>query len=71
MSQAPHVHSVEEVHSNINRIEHNSAGQGPGPSGKHGGAPTGIEGGSGGNEVTGGDVVPRTKGGDWISHRGE
>jgi hypothetical protein len=71
MSMAPHVHHVDEVKSNISRIEHNGTGQGPGPSGKHGGAPTGIEGGSGGNEVAGGDVVPRTKGSDWISGRGD
>lgn len=64
MSNAPHVHSVEEAKSNINRIEHNSGGQGPGPSGKKGGPPTGIEGGSGANENSGGSVVPRSKGAD-------
>lgn len=71
MSNAPHVHSVEEVHSNIAKIEHNSTGQGPGPSGKHGGPPTGIETGSVGVRNTGGDVLPKSKGADWISGKGE
>lgn len=71
MSMAPHVHSVEESKANIAKIEHNAAGQGPGPSGKHGGPPTGIEGGSGGNENSGGSVVPRSKGADWIANKGE
>lgn len=69
MSNAPHVHSVEETMANIKRIEHNSSGQGPGPSGKMGGAPTGIEAGSGANENTGGstDKNPRSKGADWVN----
>lgn len=71
MSNAPHVHTVEEAKANIGKIEHNSSGEGPGPGGKRGGAPTGIEGGSGTVEKSGGGVVPTSKGADWISHRGE
>lgn len=71
MGNQPHVHSVDEAKANISRIEKNSAGQGPGPSGKHGGAPTGIEGGSGGNELASDSVVPKHKGGDWIAEKGE
>jgi hypothetical protein len=71
MGNQPHVHHVDEVKANISRIEHNSSGQGPGPSGKRGGAPTGIEGGSGGNEMASDEVVPKTKGGDWISGKGD
>jgi len=43
---APHVHTTSEAEANIRDIEHNSAGQGPGPSGKMAGPPTGIETGS-------------------------
>jgi hypothetical protein len=64
MSNAPHVHSVEEAKANISKVEHNATGQGPGPSGKHGGPPTGIEGGSGSVLNTGGrsDESPKSKG---------
>ena len=71
MGMQPHVHSVDEVKSNISKVEHNSAGQGPGPSGKKGGPPTGIEAGSGSNETASDSVVPKHKGGDWISEHGE
>lgn len=43
---APHCHTTSEAEANIRSIEHNSAGQGPGPGGKHAGPPTGIESGS-------------------------
>ena len=43
---APHCHTTSEAEANIKSIEHNSAGQGPGPAGKKGGPPTGIETGS-------------------------
>lgn len=67
MGNQPHVHSVEEAKANIARIEHNETGAGPGPSSKKGGAPTGIEGGSGSNETASDSVVPKHKGGDWIA----
>jgi hypothetical protein len=71
---APHEHTVDEVKSNIRKIEHNEAGQGPGPSGKHGGPPSGIEGGSAGNVGAAGSqtgVTQHEKGQDWISGKGE
>lgn len=67
MGNQPHVHSVDEAKSNIRSIEHNSSGTGPGPSGKRGGAPTGIDGGSGSLEKASDSVVPKHKGGDWIT----
>lgn len=48
---APHDHTVAEVKGNIASIEHNSAGAGPGPSGKRAGPPTEIGGGSNKNET--------------------
>lgn len=50
---APHVHTVAEAEANIRSIEHNSAGQGPGPSGKKAGPPTGAATGSEKNETAG------------------
>jgi hypothetical protein len=69
MSNAPHVHSVEETKANISKVEHNASGQGPGPSGKKGGPPTGIEGGSGSVLNTGGDSnqSPKHKGAEDIT----
>ena len=61
MGMQPHVHTVEETKSATKRIEHNTMGSyGP---------PTSIEGGSGGNYVTGTTegVPPSTKGADWIT----
>lgn len=66
MPNLPMTPTCEEVKSNIAKIEHNSAGQGSGPSGKRGGPPTGIEAGSGSN-IKGGGCQPTTKGADWIS----
>ena len=48
---APHCHTTSEAEANIRSIEHNSAGQGPGPAGKKGGPPTGAETGSQKNEA--------------------
>jgi hypothetical protein len=70
MGNQPHVHSVDEAKANISRIEHNAAGQGPGPSGKRGGPPTGVEGGSGANETAADHKMPKHKGGDWITEHG-
>jgi hypothetical protein len=71
MGMQPHVHSCEETKANIAKIEHNAAGQGPGPSEKRGGPPTGIEAVSGEILNTGGKVISRHKGADWITERTE
>lgn len=70
MSNAPHVHSCDEVKQNIARIEHNASGPSS-PSGKKAGPPTGIEGGSAANRNSGNvpDVTSSSKGDDWISKR--
>jgi hypothetical protein len=60
---APHTKTVEETKGNIKKIEHNAMGSY--------GAPSGAEGGSGGNFNTGTTegVPPHTKGGDWIADK--
>ncbi len=50
---APHFHTKAEAEGAISSIEHNSGGQGPGPSGKKAGPPTGAETGSQKNETAG------------------
>lgn len=59
---APHFHTVGEAKTAIKNIEHNPDG-GNGP-------PSGIEGGSGKNDISGSSVTPKTKGGDWVDTRG-
>lgn len=60
---APHFHTTAEAKAAIKRIEHNSDGGN--------GAPTGIAGGSGGNNTQNeAGVTNKTKGDDWISKRG-
>ena len=56
---APHFHTVSEAKAAIKKIEHNSNGTT--------GAPTGIAGGSGGNDISG-SSNPKTKGGDWLKN---
>lgn len=68
---APHCHTTEEAKANINSIEHNSSGAGPGPAGKHAGPPQEISGGSASNNFTSTPgVTSSEKGSDWISNRG-
>lgn len=72
MPNVPMTPTCAETKAAISRIEHNSAGQGAGPSGKKAGPPTGIEGGSGGNCKSGesAGVPPYYKGQDWIAGSG-
>lgn len=65
---APHFHTVAEAKAAIKRIEHNASGPGA-PSGKMAGPPTGSGGGSGKNDIASDSVVPKTKGGDWITNQ--
>ena len=69
MPNLPMTQTCEETKAAISRIEHNSAGQGAGPSGKKAGPPTAIEGGSGSNFKSGtsAGVPTHVKGGDWIT----
>ncbi len=67
---APHFHTTDEAKGGIRDIEHNSAGAGPGPSGKMAGPPTEIGGGSAKNITTPTPgVTSSEKGADWISSR--
>lgn len=60
---APHCHTTAEAKAAIKRIEHNSQGTS--------GPPTGISGGSAGNQTTKTeDVTSTEKGGDYVSKRG-
>lgn len=72
MPNLPMTQTCEETKAAIARIEHNSAGQGPGPSGKKAGPPSEIAGGSGANTKSGSSagVPPTTKGQDWIGGSG-
>lgn len=70
MSNAPHVHTIKEVQADLARIEHNASGPGS-PSIKKSGPPTGIEGGSVGNENWGNQpgVTNHSKGDDYAGKR--
>lgn len=58
---APHFHTTSEAKAAISKIEHNNAN----------GCPTGIAGGSGGNQTTQTPAVTETtKGEDWVNRRG-
>lgn len=59
---APHFHTVNEAKAAIKKIQHNSDGTT--------GAPTGIAGGSGGNDIASDGISPKDKGGDWVDSRG-
>lgn len=60
---APHFHTTSEAKAAINKVEHNKMGTF--------GGPTGIAGGSGGNQTTlTPEVTSTTKGDDWLPKRG-
>lgn len=60
---APHFHTTSEAKAAIKKIEHNSQ--------DGNGAPTGIAGGSSGNDTTPTpDVSSKQKGDDWVGKRG-
>lgn len=62
---APHFHTTAEAKTAIKKIEHN-AGEGTS------GPPSGIMGGSGGNQTTmTPGVTGTTKGSDWVAGKGK